>query len=117
MAAHERVKERAKEGQVMPRSMGVPRARARLPESPSEATPELLFLSRRGKAEAWKHRLEPPCLSRGSLHGTRNKEVVVNRNKAPAYQTLKPDTREGCPYISSGNGRRLYGGAARFAQR
>ena len=61
-AAHERVKERAKEGQVLPRSMGIPRARARLPQSRSEATQELLFLSRRGKVEAWKRRPEPPVL-------------------------------------------------------
>jgi hypothetical protein len=61
-AAHERAKERAKEGQVMPRSMGIPRAGARLPESRSEATPELLFLSSRGKVEAWKRRPEPPAL-------------------------------------------------------
>jgi hypothetical protein len=61
-AAHERAKERAKEGQVMPRSMGIPRAGARLPKSPSEATQELLFLSSRGKVEAWKHRPEPPRL-------------------------------------------------------
>src|SRR5260221_2637783 len=59
-AAHERVKERANEGQVMPRSMGIPRAGARLPQSRSEATQELLFLSRRGNVEAWKHRSEPP---------------------------------------------------------
>jgi len=64
-AAHERAKERAKEGQVMPRSMGIPRAGARLPESRSEATPELLFLSRRGKVEAWKRRPEPPALEPG----------------------------------------------------
>jgi len=61
-AAHERVKERANEGQVVPRSMGIPRAGARLPQSRSEATPELLFLSRRGNVEAWKHRPEPPVL-------------------------------------------------------
>jgi transposase len=64
-AAHERVKERANEGQVLPRSMGIPRAGARLPKSLSEATPELLFLSRRGKVEAWKHRPEPPVLEPG----------------------------------------------------
>ena len=64
-AAHERVKERANEGQVLPRSMGVPRAGARLPKSLSEATQELLFLSSRGKVEAWKHRLEPPVLQPG----------------------------------------------------
>jgi hypothetical protein len=62
VAAHERVKERAKEGQVMPRSMGISRAGARLPVSLSEATLELLFLSRRGKVEAWKRRPEPPVL-------------------------------------------------------
>ena len=61
-AAHERVVQRANEGQVLPRSMGIPRAGARLPKSLSEATQELLFLSRRGKVEAWKHRPEPPVL-------------------------------------------------------
>jgi hypothetical protein len=65
VAAHERAKERAKEGQVMPRSMGIPRAGARLPESRSEATQELLFLSSRGKVEAWKRRSEPPALQPG----------------------------------------------------
>ena len=65
MAAHERVQERAKEGQVMPRSMGIPRAGARLPESRGEATPELLFLSKRGKVETWEHRSEPPALQPG----------------------------------------------------
>jgi hypothetical protein len=69
LAAHERVQERAKEGQVMPRSMGIPRAGARLPQSPSEATQELLFLSRRGKVEAWKRRSEPPALQPGESSG------------------------------------------------
>ena len=68
-AAHERTKERAKEGQVLPRSMGIPRAGARLPKSLSEATQELLFLSRRGKVEAWKHRPEPPVLEPGESSG------------------------------------------------
>ncbi len=40
VAAHERAKERANEGQVVPRSMGIPRAGARLPESRSEPTQE-----------------------------------------------------------------------------
>ena len=43
-AAHERVIQRANAGQVLPQSMGIPRAGARLPKSPGEATPELLFL-------------------------------------------------------------------------
>jgi hypothetical protein len=58
-AAHVRVLQRANEGQCLPRSMGVPCAGARRPQSPGEATPELLFLSRRGRVEAWKHRSEP----------------------------------------------------------
>jgi len=64
-AAHERATQRANEGQVMPRSMGISRAGARLPKSPGEATQELLFLSSRGKVEAWKHRPEPPGLQPG----------------------------------------------------
>ena len=55
-AAHERVTQRAREGQVMPQSMGVPRARARLPQSLSEPTQEPVFLLRRGRLEAWKER-------------------------------------------------------------
>jgi hypothetical protein len=61
-AAHARVLQRANEGQVLPRSMGVPHAGARRPQSLGEATPELLFLSRRGRVETWKHRSEPPRL-------------------------------------------------------
>jgi hypothetical protein len=61
-AAHARVLQRANEGQVLPRSMGVPCAGARRPQSLGKATPELLFLSMRGRVEAWKHRSEPPRL-------------------------------------------------------
>jgi hypothetical protein len=61
-AAHERAQERAKEGQVMPRSMGIPRAGARLPESRSEPTPEPVVLLRRGRLETWKERSEPSAL-------------------------------------------------------
>ena len=76
VAAHERAKQRAKEGQVMPRSMGIPRAGARLPESRGEATQELLFLSSRGKVEAWKRRPEPPALQPGES-SVRNKDPMV----------------------------------------
>jgi hypothetical protein len=75
-AAHERTKERANEGQVLPRSMGISRAGVRLPESPSEATPELLFLSRRGKVEAWKHRPEPPVLEPGESSGATYRHII-----------------------------------------
>ncbi len=37
-AAHERVQQRANAGRSLPQSMGIPRAGARLPQSPSEAT-------------------------------------------------------------------------------
>ena len=61
-AAHEEVAQRANEGQVVPRSFGIPRAGARLPRSLSEATQEPAFLLTRGRLEAWKHRSEPPLL-------------------------------------------------------
>ncbi len=51
-AAQERLFQRANEGQVLPRSMGVPRARARQPQSLSEPTQEPIFLLRRGRLEA-----------------------------------------------------------------
>src|SRR5260221_9397092 len=69
LAAHERATQRANEGQVVPRSMGISRAGARLPKSRGEATQELLFLSRRGKVEAWKHRSETPALQPGESSG------------------------------------------------
>jgi hypothetical protein len=61
-AAQERLEERAKEGQDLPRSFGMPRAGARLPKSRGEATQEPLLLLRGGRVEAWKHRPEPPLL-------------------------------------------------------
>lgn len=51
--AHECVQQRANEGQNLPRSMGLARARARRPESRSEPTQEPAFLLRRGRLEAW----------------------------------------------------------------
>ena len=61
-AAHERVLQRANEGQSLPRSMGVPRAGARRPQSLGEPTPEPTFLLTQGRLEAWKDRSEPPVL-------------------------------------------------------
>jgi hypothetical protein len=54
--AHERVQQRANEGQSLPRSMGVPRAGARRPESRNEPTQEPAFSLRRERLEAWKER-------------------------------------------------------------
>jgi hypothetical protein len=55
-AVHERVQQRANEGQSLPRSMGISRARARRPGSRSEPTQEPAFSLRRGRLEAWKER-------------------------------------------------------------
>ena len=65
-AAHEQVIQRAKEGQVLPRSMGIPCAGARLPKSPSEATQELLFLSREREGRSVE---APPRTPRASAGG------------------------------------------------
>jgi hypothetical protein len=59
-AAHERLVQRANEGQSLPRSFGIPRAGARRPQSRSQPTPEPAFLARRGRLEAWRDRSEPP---------------------------------------------------------
>jgi hypothetical protein len=49
-AAIEVLQQRAKEGQALPRSVGIPYARARLPESLSTPQEELVY--RRGRLEA-----------------------------------------------------------------
>jgi hypothetical protein len=59
-AAWEDAYQRAKEGQVLPRSFGIPRAR--LPRSLNEAPQEPAFLFTRGRLEAWEHRSEPSLL-------------------------------------------------------
>ena len=61
-AAHERVIQRANAGQVLPQSMGIPRAGVRRPQSPGEPTQEPVSLLRRERLEAWKERSEPPRL-------------------------------------------------------
>ena len=61
-AAHERLTQRAKEGQTLPQSMGLTRARARLPESSGGPPLEPAFLLKREGREAWAEPLEPPSL-------------------------------------------------------
>jgi len=61
-AAHERVQQRATEGQSLPRSFGCARAGARRPRSPSQPTQESAFLLTRGRLKAWKDGSEPPLL-------------------------------------------------------
>jgi hypothetical protein len=69
-AAHERAMQRANAGQVLPQSFGIPRAGARLPESLSEATPELLLLSK-GKSRSVEAPLRTPVLEPGESSGCR----------------------------------------------
>jgi hypothetical protein len=65
--AHERVLQRANEGQHVPRSFGIPRARARRPRSSSQPPQESVFLLIRGRLKAWKDGSEPPLLEHGEL--------------------------------------------------
>jgi hypothetical protein len=73
-AAHECIAQRAKEGQALPRSLGLARAGARLPNSPGEPTLEPAFLLEWEELEAWNEPLEPPLLSHGELSDTINDE-------------------------------------------
>jgi hypothetical protein len=73
--AHERIVEHANEGQVVPRSFGIPRAGARLSKSQSEPTLEPILLLRRGRLEAWKGRSEPSVLQPG-VHSERHVVIV-----------------------------------------
>ncbi len=61
-AAHERVQQRANEGQVLPRSMGHARAGVRQPKSLSDTPQEPPLLFRQGRLEAWDHLSEPLLL-------------------------------------------------------
>jgi hypothetical protein len=61
--AHEQLLQRANEGQVLPRSFGIPRAGARLSKSQSGPTQEPIFLLRPARLKAWKERSDPPCFS------------------------------------------------------
>jgi len=58
-AAWEAVNQRAKEGQLLPRSFGIPKAGARLPGSLSQPPQEPAFLLRGGRLEAWTECSEP----------------------------------------------------------
>jgi len=59
-AAVEVLQQRAKEGQVLPRSVGISRAGARLPKS--LATAQLGLIYQRGRLEALEQEQEPPAL-------------------------------------------------------
>ncbi|WP_338010110.1 transposase [Ktedonobacter racemifer] len=78
-AAHERLTQRAKEGQTLPRSMGLTRARARLPESSGGPPLEPAFLLKREGREAWAEPLEPRRFSAGSFSTTTFPQNVQSR--------------------------------------
>ena len=61
-AAHERLLQRASAGQSLPRSFGIPRGGARLPESPSRPLLEPVALLAQGSREAESRGKEPPGL-------------------------------------------------------
>ena len=58
-AAVEILKQRAKEGQSLPRSFGIPGARARRPENLAPLRQELISLYRRGRLEALEREQDP----------------------------------------------------------
>ena len=82
-AAHERVQQRANEGQTLPQSFGLARAGARRPSSLSEPKQEPAFLLTHGRLEAWKGRSEPPRLSSGEF-SERNSRVHLAQKTARA---------------------------------
>ncbi len=61
-AVVEVLQQRAKEGQSLPQSFGIPGARARRPKSPQPNRQELAYLYRRGRLEALGLAQEPPLL-------------------------------------------------------
>ena len=61
-AVVEILQQRAKEGQSLPQSFGIPGARARRPKSPQPNRQELVYLYRRGRLEALGLAQEPPLL-------------------------------------------------------
>ena len=61
-AAYEQLLQRASAGQTLPRSFGIPRGRARLPENPSPPLLEPPGVLRHGLAEAEPESKEPPVL-------------------------------------------------------
>ncbi|EFH79902.1 transposase IS605 OrfB [Ktedonobacter racemifer DSM 44963] len=66
MAAHERAIQRAKEGQTLPRSFGIPRARARLPKSSGEPPRFQLFSFGEKSWKRGSNPWNPRCFSTGS---------------------------------------------------
>jgi hypothetical protein len=66
-AAHAVVLQRANEGQILPGSFGVPRARARRLESQSDPPLEPAFVFRHERLEAWSGAFEPLDFSRREL--------------------------------------------------
>jgi transposase len=77
-AALERLHQRAKEGQALPRSVGVPRAGARLPQSLVQPQQELVY--RRGRLEALGEEQEPLASAGESQSENVNRRLGVSMN-------------------------------------
>ena len=71
--------QRAKEGQILPGSCGLARARGRLPERLHEPTQEPADLFTRGQLEAWTDRAEPPVFSTGEFQTNPDHSQKRNR--------------------------------------
>jgi len=80
-AALEVLTQRAKEGQVLPRSVGIPHARARLPQSPATTHQELVY--RQGRVEALGQEQEPAGFSQENLR---------DKSDQPCYNSTCEDT-------------------------
>nr|WP_040448527.1 hypothetical protein [Ktedonobacter racemifer] len=77
-AAYECLTQRAKEGQTLPRSFGIPRARARLPKSSGEPPLEPALLLEGEGREAWAEPLDTPvALAWGALSVLLSSRLVI----------------------------------------
>jgi hypothetical protein len=86
-AALERLYQRAKEGQVLPRSVGITGARARLPQSPGNSQQELVY--QHGRREALGEKQEPPVLLAGRGSVFRSSMARVTPASSAACATLE----------------------------
>jgi hypothetical protein len=75
--AHERATQRAKEGQVMPRSMGISRAGARLPKVRAKRHQSQFSCYGEGDWKRGSTAQNPPRLSRGSLQKSNDSAKVT----------------------------------------
>ena len=93
-AALEQLQQRAKEGQLLPRSVGIPGAGARLPKSLVSNRQGLVY--RRGRLEALELKQEPPVLEPGE----RQFRVFMNSRTSAAISSALVSSAK-CPASST----------------